>query len=138
LATSDSQDSPRPKLQGSHHLPPYIILYASPQGPHPNGFLSHDSQVGVLKFPNLGFPQLWGHITWRADLRSWWGLRQICNHRRNFSNNMLHVACWQGNRVDFWLLVVGSQTNNLTPGLSVGHNLCFKCPNGWSKPILNI
>ncbi len=30
------------------------------------------------------------------------------------------------------------QTTNLTPDLSFGHNLCFRCPNGWCEPILNI
>ncbi len=44
---SDTQDSPWPGLGGSHHLPPYNILYSSPWGPHANGFLSHDSQVGL-------------------------------------------------------------------------------------------
>ncbi len=34
----DTQDSPRPRLEGSHHLPPYSILCTSPRGPHPNGF----------------------------------------------------------------------------------------------------
>jgi len=34
--------------------------------------------------------------------------------------------------------MVGSQIGNLTPGLSFGHNLCFRCPNGSWKPILNI
>jgi hypothetical protein len=34
----DAQDSPRPGLGGSDHLSPYIILYTSPWGPHPNGF----------------------------------------------------------------------------------------------------
>jgi len=38
----------------------------------------------------------------------------------------------------FWLLVVGSQIVNLTIGPSFGHNLCFKCPNGWCEPILDI
>ncbi len=47
----DTQDSPRPGLGGSHHLPPYSIFCTSPQGPHPNGFLSRDSQVGGPKFP---------------------------------------------------------------------------------------
>jgi hypothetical protein len=65
----DSQDSPRPGLGGSHHLPLYSILYASPQGPHPNGFLSWDSQMGVPKLSRLGVLQLWGAITLRADLR---------------------------------------------------------------------
>jgi len=35
---TDTQDSPRPGLGGSHHLPPYSILWTSPWGPHPNGF----------------------------------------------------------------------------------------------------
>ncbi len=51
---------------------------------------------------------------------------------------MLHVICTQGNRGDSWLLMVESQTSNLTPGSSFGHNLCFRCPNGWCEPILNI
>jgi hypothetical protein len=43
---------------------------------------------------------------------------------------MSHVTCTQGNWVESQLLVVGSQTVNLTPDLSFGHNLCFRCPNG--------
>ncbi len=35
---TDTQDSPRPGLGGSHHLPPYSILCTSPRGLHPNGF----------------------------------------------------------------------------------------------------
>jgi hypothetical protein len=42
------------------------------------------------------------------------------------------------NRVNSRLLVVESQTANLTPDFSFGHNLCFKCPNGSCKPILDI
>jgi hypothetical protein len=53
-ANMDSQDSPRLRLRGNHHLPPYSILCAWPQGQHPNVILSWDSQVGVLKFPKLG------------------------------------------------------------------------------------
>jgi len=44
----------------------------------------------------------------------------------------------QGSRVDSQLLVVGSQIANLTPNLSFGHNLCFKCPNGSCELILGI
>ncbi len=51
---------------------------------------------------------------------------------------MSHATCTQGNQGDSWLLVVGSQIANLTPGPSFGHNLCFKCPNGWCEPILDI
>ncbi len=43
------QDSPRPGLGGSHHLPPYNILCNAPWGLHPNGPFSRDSQVAVSK-----------------------------------------------------------------------------------------
>jgi hypothetical protein len=55
---SDTQNSPQPGLGGSRHLPPYSILCASPWGPHPNGFLFRDSQMGVSKFPQLGLRRL--------------------------------------------------------------------------------
>jgi hypothetical protein len=51
---------------------------------------------------------------------------------------MSHVICTHGNWVDSRFLVVGSQIANLTPDPSFGHNLCFKCPNGRCKPILDI
>jgi hypothetical protein len=51
---------------------------------------------------------------------------------------MSHIAYTQGNRVDSRLLVVGSQTANLTPGLSFAHNLCFRCLNEQCEPILDI
>ncbi len=34
--------------------------------------------------------------------------------------------------------MAGSQIANLTPDPSFGHNLCFRCPNGSCKPILDI
>jgi hypothetical protein len=135
---SDTQDSPQPGLGGSHHLPPYSILCASPRGPHPNGFLSRDSQVGVSKLPQLGFLRLWGHIPSCADLRSQWGPKKSCNPHWEFFNDMSHVTCTQRNWVNSQLLVVESQIANLTPDLSFGHNLCFRCPNEQCKPILDI
>ncbi len=39
-ADTDSQDSPRFELGGSHHLPPYSIICAWPWGQHPNVILS--------------------------------------------------------------------------------------------------
>jgi hypothetical protein len=64
--------------------------------------------------------------------------KKSCSLCRELSNGMSHVPCTQGNRVDSRLLVVGSQIANLIPGLSFGHNLCFKCPNGQCEPILDI
>jgi hypothetical protein len=40
--------------------------------------------------------------------------------------------------VDSRLFVVGSQIGNSTPGLSFGHNLCFRCSNELNEPILDI
>jgi hypothetical protein len=41
-------------------------------------------------------------------------------------------------QVDSRLLVVGSQTANLTPDPSFAHNLSCRCPNGSCKAILDI
>jgi hypothetical protein len=87
----------------------------------------------VLKFPQLGLPRIWRCIISLVDLQSQWGLKQSCSPRWELSNGMLHSACTQGNQVDSWLLVVWSQTVN-----SFGHNLCFRCSNGWCEPILDI
>jgi len=38
MGYTDTQDSPRLGLGGSHHLPPYSILCTSSRGPHLNGF----------------------------------------------------------------------------------------------------
>jgi hypothetical protein len=58
-----------PEHGGNHHIPPYSIICAFPQGPHPNGILSRDSQMGVLKFPKSGLPQLWVPIILCVDLQ---------------------------------------------------------------------
>jgi hypothetical protein len=123
---------------GSHHLPPYSILCVSPQDPHPNDILFRDSQMGVPKFPKLGLLWLWGLITLCSDLWLRWGVKQSCSPHQKLSNGMSHVTCMQGNRVDFWFLVVGSQTANLILDASFDHNLCFRCPNGSWEPILEI
>ncbi len=117
---------------------PYNILCASPRGPHPNDIFSRDSQMGVSKFPKLGLPWLWGPITLCADLRLKWGLKKRCSPHRELSNGMWHVTFTQGNLVDSQILMVGSQIANLTPDLSFGHNVCFKCTNESCEPILNI
>ncbi len=138
MGNSNSQNSPRPGLEGSYHLPPYSIFCACPWGPHPNGILSRDSQVGVSKLSKLGLSILWGPITLCADLELRLCLKQSCSPLQNIFNGMWHATYTQGNQVESRFLVVGSQTINSTFGLSFGHNLCFKCPNGSCKPILDI
>jgi len=139
---TNTQDSSRPRLGGSHHLPLYSIFWTSPRGPHPNGFslpgLPRDSRVGVTKSCQLGLPGLWSPITLREDIGSKCDLKQSCSSRRELSNSMWHVVYSQVNWVDSWLFLVGSQTGSSTPDPSFGHNLCFRCPNEQCEPILDI
>ncbi len=137
-ATLDSLDSPRPGLGGSHHLPPYSILCSSPSHLHPNGSFSRDSQSGVPKLSWFGLPGLWMLITSRPNFGLGWGLNQSCSSPRELSNGVSHFTCMHRNQVDSWLLVVGSQTANLTPSPSFDHNFCCRCPNGSCEAILDI
>ncbi len=124
---TDTQDSPRPGLGGSHHLPTYSIFCGWPRSLHPNGF----SLLG-LSLPKLhqrGLPRLWSPIILRIELRSRCGLKQSCSSHRKLFNGMWHVLYIQVNRVNTRLFLVGSQIGSLTPGPSFGHNLCFKCLN---------
>jgi hypothetical protein len=127
----DSQYSPWPRLGWSHHLPFYSILCVWPRDQHPNVILFRD-------FPKLKLPQLWRPITLCVDLRLRWSLKQSCSPYWELSNNIWHTTWTQGNWGGSWLLMVESQIVNLTFGPSFGHNLCFRCPNGSCKPILNI
>jgi hypothetical protein len=52
----DTQDSPWPGLRGSHHLPPYSILCATPWGPHPNDHFVPGLPSGSLEIPSAGTP----------------------------------------------------------------------------------
>ncbi len=70
----DTQDSPRPGLGGSHHLPPYNIICSSPWRLHPNGTNSWDSRNGLPKWtPEIvltRLPELWTAITPDCKIRS--------------------------------------------------------------------
>jgi hypothetical protein len=94
--------------------------------------------VGVSKFPKLGLLWFWGPITFCSDLRLKWGPKKSYSPCRELFKGMSHVPFTQRIWGDSRLLMVGSQTTNLTPGLFFGHNLCFKSPNGSREPILDI
>jgi hypothetical protein len=96
---------------------------------------------GSPEIPKVGTPttfQLWGFITLCVDLWLKWFLRKSCSLHWELSNDMSHVTWTWRNRGDPWLLMFRRQTVNLTPNLFLGHNLCFRCPNGSCKPISNI
>jgi hypothetical protein len=137
-ATLDSLDSPRPELGGSHHLPPYSILYVTSREPHSNGTFSQDSQGGVPKLSRVGLPGLWELISPGSELRLEWGLNQSCSSLQELFNALSHSFCRRLKEVDSRLLVVRSQTASLTPGPSFAHNLGCRCPNGSCEAILDI
>ncbi len=91
-----------------------------------------------LECVSVGLPGLWIAITPRPDLGSGQGLNQSCNRRRDLFNDVLHSPSACQERVDSRLLVVGSQTANLTPGPSFAHNLGCKCPNDQCEAIFDI
>jgi hypothetical protein len=101
-------------------------------------FLSQDSQGGVPKLSRFGLPRLYEFITLYSDLRLGWGLKKTCRSPWELSNGVLYSTCTHRGRVDFRLLVVGSQTGNLTPGPSFCHNLWWKCLNGSCEAIFDI
>jgi hypothetical protein len=94
--------------------------------------------MGVPKLPKLELLQLCEAIILCAGLQSRWGLKRSCSPHQKLFNDVSQATWTRGNRVDSWLLVVESQIGNLTPILSFGHNLCFRCLNGWCKPVLDI
>ncbi len=98
----DKQDSPRPGLGGSHHLPPYSIFCSSPPRLHPNGTNSWDSRNGIPKLSRncpeivpVEVPELWTAITPDCRVRSQRGLNQSCSSGRDLFNPMSHsqIGC---------------------------------------------
>jgi hypothetical protein len=134
----DSQDSPWPRLGGSHHLPPYSILCVSSQHLHPNGFLSQDSEGRVLKLSRFGLLRFCEVITFCSDLRLGWGLMKTCSFPQELSNSVSHSTCMHQGWIDSWLVMVESHIASLTPSPSFCHNVCCRCPNGPCKPIFDI
>jgi hypothetical protein len=93
---------------------------------------------GSPEIPKLGTLATLGPIAYSTNLRLIWGLKKCCSPCQDHSDDMWHATCMQVNQVDSWLLVIESQTANLTPDLSFDHNLCFRCQIGSCKPISNI
>jgi hypothetical protein len=86
----------------------------------------------------LGLPELWTAMSLDCKVRSRRGLNQTCSPRWDRLNAMSHtqIGCWE--EMDSWLLVVGNQTANLTPGPSFVHNLGCRCLNDQYEAIFDI
>jgi hypothetical protein len=135
------QDSPRPRLGGSHHLP-HIVFSATLHG----GYIQMALFPGTPKLESrncpevvpVGVPGLWELITPSCQVWSRRGLNQSCSPCRDLSNDISHSAFGGREEVDSRLLVVESQTASLTPDPSFAHNLGCRCPNDQCKAIFDI
>jgi hypothetical protein len=85
-----------------------------------------------------GVPGLWELITPDCKVWSRQDHNQTCSPCQDLSNEVSHFQFGGRKKVDFRLLVVGSQTASLTPGPSFAHNLGFRCPNDQCEGILDI
>jgi hypothetical protein len=85
-----------------------------------------------------GVPGLWELITPDCKIWSWRDLNQTCSPRRDLSNDISHSQLEGREEVDSWLLVIGSQIVNLTPGPSFAHNLSYRCSNDQCEAIFYI
>ncbi len=95
-------------------------------------FLSRDSRMRVLKLRQWGLPRLWSPVTLRADLGSWWDLKQSCSSCYELFNGIFHIVYNQVNWVDSCLF------GSLTLGLSFANNVFFRCLHEQWEPILDI
>ncbi len=91
-----------------------------------------------LEIVPVGVPGLWELITPDCRVQSQWGLNQSCSSPWELSNVVSHSRIGCQEKVDSWLLVVKSQTVNLTLGPSFAHNLGCRCPNDQCEAILDI
>ncbi len=126
-----------------HHSPnlgeattfPLIVYFMPLHEAHIQMAFCFETPKWESRLPKLGLPQLCGAITLCVNLWSGWDLKQYCTPHWELSNNMSYATFTLGNQGDPWLLMVGSQFDNLTPNFSFDHNLCFRCPNESCEPI---
>jgi hypothetical protein len=86
----------------------------------------------------VGVPRLWELIPPDCKVWLWRGLNQSCSPRQDLFNDILYSQFGGREEVDSQLLMVGSQTANLTPGPSFAHKVSYRCPNGQYEAIFDI
>ncbi len=124
----DSQDSPRPGLGESHHLPPYSILCGFLRHLHSNGFLSRPG-LDSRDFAKALFAQTSDrHEVWSKLVALLEGFPTVCRTLlADPGVGLIPDFYWSGVKPLVWL-----------PTLLFCHNLCCGCPNGPCEPIFDI
>jgi hypothetical protein len=141
----DSLDSPRPEPReyATTILP--IVYFVTLGGTHARMSL-FPGTPGTPGLESRNCPEtvpggvlgLWELITPDCGVWSRQGLNQTCISRRDLFNDVSQSRFEGQEKVDSWLLVIGSQTDNLTPGPSFAHNLGYRCSNGQCEAIFYI
>jgi hypothetical protein len=132
--------TPRAREYATTILP---IVYSAP---HFGGYIQMAQIPGTPEMESRSCPEivpggvsgLWELITPDCEIGSRRGLNRTCSPRRDLSNDVSHSQFGLREEVDSRLLVVGSQTATLTPGLSFAHNLGDRCPNAQCEGIFHI
>ncbi len=140
----------QPWTHWTHHGPdsrevttfPHIVFSAA----RGEGYIQMTHFLGTTKLESrnclknvpVRVLRLWELITPDCRVRSQRGLNQRCSPRRDLCNAVLHFQFECLEKVDSQLLVVGSQTTNLTLGPSFAHNLSCRCPNDQCEAIFDI
>jgi hypothetical protein len=121
--------------------PPYSLYYTlrSPTGVASEcHFFPGTPEMESRSCPEcvpVGLLGLWIAITPRPNLGSGQGLNQYCSPRRDFFNDVLYSPSACRERVDSWLLVVGSQIASLTPGPSLPITWAFDVQMTNARPL---
>ncbi len=134
----------------THHGPdsgeattfPHIVYSATRDG----GYIQMAQIPGTPKLESrncheivpVGVLGLWALTTPDSRIRPRRGLNQSCSPRRDLFNAVSHSRIGHRKEVDSGLLVIGSQTASLTPGLTFAHNLCCRCLNDQCEAIFDI
>jgi len=137
-ATSNSQDSPRPRLMGSHHLL-HIIYFAPLREAHIQMTFCPEIPKGESRkcqsWNSCNFVGLQLHAQTSDQDEVWSKVAALVE-----SFPTLCCTPFAHTKVESILnfLWSGVKLPVLIPNLSFCHNLCCKCPNGSCEPILNI
>ncbi len=109
-SNTDTQDSSRPRLGGSHHLPPYSILCGWPRSLHPNGFSLPGLPNGRPEIPPTGTPATLKPHNFAS--RPWIAMRSEAKLQLSSRSFQWYVArCLQTNKSGQFLTFSGRESN---------------------------
>ncbi len=125
MGNTNTRDSPRPGLGGSHHLPPYSIFCTSPRGLHLNGFslpgLPNGSpKIAPVRTPATLEPHNFASRPW-IKVRS---KEKLQLSSRSFQRYVAH--CLHTNKSGRFPTFFGQESNWQFNSCQIGNLTCVK------------